>query len=167
MLIPVGHLIQPKQIYLLLLLLSKRGTGYSFCSCYLLDILTSDDFLPDAGARLGLIFSTFRNKSTSDEPPRGERSSRHHRPCPQPRCIPRRWGQETVLTDKKHIHLRSASVRTYPFFTTGFPRFLSIRGARGLQAFDLPLLTNLSKPLSMVKLENNYTTLERMIKLTR
>jgi hypothetical protein len=26
-----------------------------------------------------------------------------------------------VLTDKTHIHLRSASVRTYTFFTTGIP----------------------------------------------
>jgi hypothetical protein len=51
-----------------------------------------------------------------------------------------------LLTDKRRIHLRSASVRTYTFFTTGFPRFLSIHGARGLQAFDLPLLTNYSKP---------------------
>jgi hypothetical protein len=51
-----------------------------------------------------------------------------------------------VLTDKTRIHLPSASVRTYTFFTTGFPRILSIRGARGLHAFDLPLLTNLSKP---------------------
>jgi hypothetical protein len=30
----------------------------------------------------------------------------------------------------------------HTFFTTGFPRFLSIRGARGLQAFDLPLHTS-------------------------
>jgi hypothetical protein len=45
-----------------------------------------------------------------------------------------------LLTDKRCIHLRSASVQTYTFFTTGFPRFLSIRGARGLQAFDLALL---------------------------
>jgi hypothetical protein len=51
-----------------------------------------------------------------------------------------------MLTDKRCIHLRSASIRTYTFFTTGFPRFLSIRGARGLQAFDLPLLTNYSNP---------------------
>jgi hypothetical protein len=51
-----------------------------------------------------------------------------------------------VLTDKIHIHLQSASIWTYTFFTTGFPRFLSIRGGRGLQAFDLPLLTNLPKP---------------------
>jgi hypothetical protein len=51
-----------------------------------------------------------------------------------------------VLTDKTRIHLRSASVRTYTFFTTGFPRFLSIRGARGLQAFDLSLHTNYSNP---------------------
>jgi hypothetical protein len=51
-----------------------------------------------------------------------------------------------VLTDKRRIHLRSASVRTYTFFTTGFPRFLSIHGARRLQAFDLPLLTNYSNP---------------------
>jgi hypothetical protein len=54
--------------------------------------------------------------------------------------------------DKRRIHLRSASVRTYNFFTTEFPRFLSIRGARGLQAFDLPLL-NTTQTLSMVKLE--------------
>jgi hypothetical protein len=51
-----------------------------------------------------------------------------------------------LLTDKTRIHLRSASVRTYTFFTMGFPRLLSIRGARRLQAFDLPLLTNLPKP---------------------
>jgi hypothetical protein len=54
--------------------------------------------------------------------------------------------QSLLLTDKRRIHLRSASIRTYTFFTTRFPRFLSIRGARGLKAFDLPLLTNLSKP---------------------
>jgi hypothetical protein len=41
---------------------------------------------------------------------------------------------DPMLTDKTRIHLRSASVRTYTFFTTGFPRFLSIRGARGLLA---------------------------------
>jgi hypothetical protein len=52
----------------------------------------------------------------------------------------------SLLTDKNRIHLRSESVRTYTFFTTGFPRFLLIRGARGLQVFDLPLLTNLPKP---------------------
>jgi hypothetical protein len=51
-----------------------------------------------------------------------------------------------VLTDKRRIHLRSASVRTYTFFTTGFPWFLSIRGARGWQVFDLPLLTNYINP---------------------
>jgi hypothetical protein len=51
---------------------------------------------------------------------------------------------EGLLTDKRCIHLGFANVRTYTFFTTGFPRFLSIRGARGLQAFDLPLLTNYS-----------------------
>jgi hypothetical protein len=28
-----------------------------------------------------------------------------------------------LLTDKRRIPLRSASVRTYAFFTTGFPRF--------------------------------------------
>jgi hypothetical protein len=42
-----------------------------------------------------------------------------------------------LLMDKRCIHLRSASVRTYTFFTTGFPTFLSVREARGLQAFDL------------------------------
>jgi hypothetical protein len=51
-----------------------------------------------------------------------------------------------LLTDKRCIPLRSASVRTYTFSTTGFPRFLSIRRARGLQAFDLHLLTNYSNP---------------------
>jgi hypothetical protein len=40
-------------------------------------------------------------------------------------CLPSRL----LLTDKTRIHLRSASVRTYTFFTTGFSRFLSIRGA--------------------------------------
>jgi hypothetical protein len=53
------------------------------------------------------------------------------------------WG---LLMDKRRIHLRSASVRTYTFFTTGFPSFLSIRGARGLQVFDLPLHTSYSNP---------------------
>jgi hypothetical protein len=45
-----------------------------------------------------------------------------------------------VLTDKTRIQLRSASVRTYTFFTTGFPRFLSIRGARGLLALNQVLI---------------------------
>jgi hypothetical protein len=59
-----------------------------------------------------------------------------------------------LLTDKRRIHLRSASVRTYTFFATGFPRFWSIREARGLQAFDLPLLTT-TQTLTTVKLEND------------
>jgi hypothetical protein len=46
----------------------------------------------------------------------------------------------SVLTDKTRIHLRSASVRTYTFFTTRFPRFLSIRGARGLLALNQVLI---------------------------
>jgi hypothetical protein len=50
------------------------------------------------------------------------------------------------LTDKRRIHLRSASVRTYTIFTTRFPRFLSICRERGLQAFDLLLLTSYSNP---------------------
>jgi prefoldin subunit 5 len=45
-----------------------------------------------------------------------------------------------LLTDKTRIHLRSASVRTYTFFNTGFPRFLSIRGARGLLALNQVLI---------------------------
>jgi hypothetical protein len=52
-----------------------------------------------------------------------------------------------VLTDKRRIHLRSTSIRTYTFFTTEFPRFLSICGARGLQAFVLLLLTNYLSPI--------------------
>jgi hypothetical protein len=46
----------------------------------------------------------------------------------------------SLLTDKTRIHLRSASVRTYTFFTTGFPRFLSIRRARGLLALNQVLI---------------------------
>jgi hypothetical protein len=55
-------------------------------------------------------------------------------------------GGGLLLTDKRRIPLQSASVRTYTFFTTGFPRFLSLRGARGLQAFDLPLHTSYTNP---------------------
>jgi hypothetical protein len=47
---------------------------------------------------------------------------------------------QSLLTDKTRIHLRSTSVRTYTFFTTGFPRFLSIRGARGLLALNQALI---------------------------
>jgi hypothetical protein len=54
----------------------------------------------------------------------------------QPLLIP----DQALLTDKIRIHLRSASVRTYTFFTTGFPRFLSIRGARGLLALNQALI---------------------------
>jgi hypothetical protein len=36
----------------------------------------------------------------------------------------------SLLTDKRCISLGSTSVWTYTFFTTGLPRFLSIRGAR-------------------------------------
>jgi hypothetical protein len=50
------------------------------------------------------------------------------------------WVWRCVLTDKTRIHLRSASVQTYTFFTTGFPRFLSIRGARGLLAVNQVLI---------------------------
>jgi hypothetical protein len=49
-----------------------------------------------------------------------------------------------LLMDKIRIPLQSTSVRTHTLFTTGFPRFLSIRGVRGLQAFDLPLHTSYS-----------------------
>jgi hypothetical protein len=42
-----------------------------------------------------------------------------------------------LLTDKTRIHLRSASVQT---FTTGFPRFLSIREVRGLLALNQVLI---------------------------
>jgi hypothetical protein len=50
------------------------------------------------------------------------------------------FGEKALLTDKTRIHLRSASVRTYTFFTTGFPRLLSIRGARGLLALNQVLI---------------------------
>jgi hypothetical protein len=67
---------------------------------------------------------------------------------PVPRPPTRSYGPPTahhhhrpaVLTDKTSIHLRSASVRTYTFFTTGFPKFLSIRGARGLLALNQVLI---------------------------
>jgi hypothetical protein len=63
-----------------------------------------------------------------------------------------------VLTDKRCIPLRSASVRTYTLFTTGFLRFLSIHGARGLQAFDLPLHTSYSNPnYDQTRKRLNYT----------
>jgi hypothetical protein len=52
-----------------------------------------------------------------------------------------------LLTDKRRNHLRFASVQTYTFFTMVSPRFLSNRGARGLQAFDIPLLTNYLNPI--------------------
>jgi hypothetical protein len=56
-------------------------------------------------------------------------------------------GEAQVLTNKTRIHLRFASVRTYTFFTTGFPRFLSIRGARGLLALNQVLICLNGKPL--------------------
>jgi hypothetical protein len=67
----------------------------------------------------------------------------HGQPAARPthRCL----HHGGLLMDKRRIHLRSASVRTYTFFIT-VPRFLSIRGARGLQALDLPILTNYSNP---------------------
>jgi hypothetical protein len=50
----------------------------------------------------------------------------------------------------RRVHHRSSNdPQAYgptPFSPRGFPRFLSIRGARGLHAFDLPLVTNLPKP---------------------
>jgi hypothetical protein len=64
-----------------------------------------------------------------------------------------------VLTDKRRIPLRSASVRTHTFFTTGFPRFLSIRRARGLQAFDLTLHSSYSNP--------NYNYTRKQLSYTR
>jgi hypothetical protein len=54
------------------------------------------------------------------------------------KAVPLQLG--SMLTDKTLIHLRSASVRTYTFFTMGFPRFLSIRGARGLLALNQVLI---------------------------
>jgi hypothetical protein len=39
-------------------------------------------------------------------------------------------GGALLLMNKTHIHLRSASIQTYTFFTTGFPRLLSIRRSR-------------------------------------
>jgi hypothetical protein len=47
---------------------------------------------------------------------------------------------ECLLTDKTRIHLRSASVWTYTFSPWGFPRFLLIRGARGLLALNQELI---------------------------
>jgi hypothetical protein len=61
---------------------------------------------------------------------------------------------ELVLTDKRHVPLRSGSVRIHTFFTTGFPRFLSTRGARGLQAL-IYLYTLATQTLTKIKLENN------------
>jgi hypothetical protein len=71
-----------------------------------------------------------------------------------------------LLRDKRRIHQRSASVRTYTFFTTGFPRFLSIRGARDYKHL-IYLYSLTTQTLTMIRLENGYTTLERTIKLSR
>jgi hypothetical protein len=61
--------------------------------------------------------------------------------CVRPlRLVARLLIVQIVLTDKTRIHLRSASVQTYTFFTTGFPRFLSICGARGLLALNQVLI---------------------------
>jgi hypothetical protein len=49
------------------------------------------------------------------------------------------WIKDVSLYDPQ-------AYRPHTFFTTGFLRFLSIRGARGLQAFDLPLHTSYSNP---------------------
>jgi hypothetical protein len=46
----------------------------------------------------------------------------------------------SLLTDKTRKHLRSASVRTYTFSPRGFPRFLSICGARGSLALNQALI---------------------------
>jgi hypothetical protein len=64
-----------------------------------------------------------------------------------------------LLTDKRCIPLRSPSVRTPHLFTTGFPRFLPIRGARGLQAFNLLLRTIYSNP--------NYYYTRKQLSYTR
>jgi hypothetical protein len=46
-----------------------------------------------------------------------------------------------VVMVEMRNEFQSSSVRTTtPFSPQGFPRFLSIRGARGLQAFDLALI---------------------------
>jgi hypothetical protein len=76
-------------------------------------------------------------------------------PSPEPSCSGD-VASATIdlLTDKRRIPLRSASVRTHTFFTTGFPRFLSIRGARGLQAL-IYLYTLATQNLTKIKLENN------------
>jgi hypothetical protein len=47
-----------------------------------------------------------------------------------------------LLTDKRRIPLRSEAYGPHTFFTTGFLRFLSIHGARRLQAFNLLLRTS-------------------------
>jgi ribonuclease HI len=86
------------------------------------------------GIKLNHVPRATRRRTNSPKLRRGESPS------------PRTFFVLDVLTNKRRIHLRSASVQTYTFFTTGFPRFLSIRGARGLQAFDLPLLTSYSNP---------------------
>jgi hypothetical protein len=52
------------------------------------------------------------------------------------RCLVWRLGQ--LLTDKSVSLYDPQAYGPHTFFTTGFPRFLSIRGARGLQVFDLP-----------------------------
>jgi hypothetical protein len=105
--------------------------------------------LIDRGSSLNIIFTkTLRkmefdfNKITAcDEPFYGVVPGKAAYPTGRV-SLPVTFGTEEnfrtkyLLTDKTRIHLRSASVRTYTFFTTGFPRFLSIRGARGLLALS-------------------------------
>jgi hypothetical protein len=84
--------------------------------------------------RWGGRYDSGEDRSPTPEPPGTRVFSREIRTA----NFSQRFRQ--LLTDKTRIHLRSASVRTYTFFTTGFPRFLSIRGARGLLALNQVLI---------------------------
>jgi hypothetical protein len=64
----------------------------------------------------------------------GEQQDHHHRGGPRPEI-----GRRALLTVKDVSLYDLQAYRPHTFFTTGFPRFMSIRGARGLQAFNLLL----------------------------
>jgi hypothetical protein len=103
---------------------------------------------PYSGVAVVSALAPARSPATSDAwaPSTGPRASPatptseiEHRPRPPMVKSSAAW-RRRLLTDKTRIHLRSASVRTYTFFTMGFPRFLSIRGARGLLALNQVLI---------------------------
>jgi hypothetical protein len=79
---------------------------------------------------------------SSSSPPRpGSRPRRRYLPGSLPHAS-RRGDLGRLLTDKRRIPLRFASVRSPHLFHHGIAKVLVNRGARGLQAFNLLLRTS-------------------------